>query len=156
MLESTAEYLSLKSISRMRGDDVLAARTLIYLDAVGTAEFPALSTITEPDQISGPYRYYFAPLVLLSLDHRVGEAKVMRMLRALLDAPATESADYAQLKRAAAIAGISPDELARPVTTATLRAEALARRRGSDLPAETLSRLPDAARRAIVGKEDRR
>ena len=151
ILESTAEYLSLKSIARTRGNDVLAARELAYLDALGTTEFPALGTITEADQISGMHRYYFAPLALLSLDHRVGEAKVMRMLRALLDAPATESADYAQLTRAAAIAGIAPEELARPVTTATLRAEALALR-GASEPVNEVVRALCGKRVALLGE----
>ncbi|HVT40774.1 MAG TPA: hypothetical protein VHE78_17170 [Gemmatimonadaceae bacterium] len=127
-LESTAEYLSLKSIGAMRGEVALAQRLVDYLPELAP-RYPALAEIADKDEISTSFRYRFAPMALLGLEHRVGEPRVMAMLRALLSAPSTETADYPALVRAAATAGISPEDLSASMSVDLVRTEVLANAR---------------------------
>jgi hypothetical protein len=124
ILESTAEYLSLKSIGALRDDLALTSRLVGNLPVLAP-KYSALSEITDKDQISGSYRYQFAPMALLALDRRVGEPRVMQMLRALLNAPSTETSDYAALIRAAASAGISEDEVTGSTSVDAIRSDVL-------------------------------
>ena len=85
--------------------------------------------MADAEQIGEVYRYQFAPLMLLALDHRVGEAKVMKMLRAILDAPITEPADYAEWVRAGRLAGISAEDFDSSFTRAAVERDQLPRAR---------------------------
>jgi tetratricopeptide (TPR) repeat protein len=119
-LESTAEYLAFKSIARFEGRTAFSARVVDHLSQIAR-EFVPLDRINDPEQIDANYRYRFAPLFLLALERRAGEARVLGFLRALLAAPGDEPVDFAALTRAAGEAGIPPSELTTGATTADLR-----------------------------------
>lgn len=120
VLESTAEYLAFKSIARFEGRTAFSARVVEQLSQIAR-EFVPLDRVDDPEQIDANYRYRFAPLFLLALERRVGEAKVFGLLRALLGAPGGEPVDFAALARAAGKAGIPAAELTTGATTADLR-----------------------------------
>jgi hypothetical protein len=111
VLESTAEYLALKSTAALRGDVAGATRMIGALNTSTNERYPPLSEITEREQIGATFRYQQAPMRLLALDWQVGEKKVAEMLRALLQSDAGEAADYAAVQRAAARAGINAAQL---------------------------------------------
>jgi len=129
VLESTAEYLALKSTAALRGDVAGASRMIGALNTSTNEGYPPLSAITEREQIGATFRYRQAPLRLLALDWQVGEKKVAEMLRVLLQSDAGEAADYAAVQRAAARAGISAAQLdeAMSLTPSNIRVPVLDR-----------------------------
>jgi TolA-binding protein len=128
VLESTAEYLALKSTAAMRGEPVFASRLVGYVAAVGGGTYPALSAVATKDDIGQTFRYQLLPLRLQRLAWQVGEDRVARMLRALLTSPAGDAADYAAVTRAATAAGIPTPQLDSAMSAAAplLREQVLA------------------------------
>jgi hypothetical protein len=128
VLESTAEYLALKSTAAMRGEPAFASRLVGYAGAIGSGAYPALAAVASSDDIGQTFRYQVLPLRLQLLAWQVGDDKVARMLRALLNSPAGDAADYAAVTRAAAAAGISLPQLdsAMSAPSAMLRKRVLA------------------------------
>ncbi|WP_287398474.1 hypothetical protein [Sphingomonas sp.] len=106
MLESTAEFLSIKAL-RALGGEAAAQRHIAGLAAEvngHTQPFVALDKITDGASIGGTYRYHYGPLLLLSLERQVGEAKMRAFLRGLLSARNVRT--WADLQGVAARAGI--------------------------------------------------
>jgi hypothetical protein len=135
-LESLAEFLSLKAVYHLRGDVAGTARLVDLAGSMGAAAFPTLDRISDESQISGTYRYQFAPVFLHSLEKRVGEVRMMAFLKELLATPATQRFDFELLVRAATRAGIEPSQLTSGTSTTGLRADAFA---------EAAAMLPRAA-----------
>ncbi len=126
VLESTAEYLSLKSAAHFRGDLSLYASVARDLAAIDTSLTP-LNRVSAQGEVTSAYRYQVAPLYLLELDHAVGEAKVAAMLRALARSPDAETADWDQLVRAARTAGITEAQLTAAMAPDAVRRDLSAR-----------------------------
>lgn len=125
-LESTAEFLSLKAVYALRGDIAGAGRLTTLAAAMGTTTLTPLDRVTREDDISGTYRYQYAPVFLHSLERRVGEERVIGMLRHLLALPDAAVFDFATLARAAESAGIPPAALTTGWAVSGLRDEAFA------------------------------
>lgn len=106
VLESTAEYLSLRAVRAIRGEAAGLARALALLQGMGTVTLPTLDAIRRPDDISGTWRYQYAPAFLLALGRRQGEDRVVEMLRHLLATPAGTVIDFERLAAAAEQAGL--------------------------------------------------
>ena len=105
-LESTAEFLSLKAVAALRGPEAGVARAIQVAQGMGQVTLPRLDQIRRVDDITGTYRYQYAPAFLLTLEARHGEAKVLAMLRELLATPAGAAIDFERLAGAAERAGL--------------------------------------------------
>jgi hypothetical protein len=105
-LESTAEYLSLLATRELQGELALLEYLAQFPRDIGDEEFPALTEVREPRELSATHYYRLAPAQLLMLEAEVGSASVLALLRALLDA-GEEPIDFPFLQRAAAGVNIS-------------------------------------------------
>jgi tetratricopeptide (TPR) repeat protein len=106
ILESMAEYLSLKAISALRGSVAGTARLIEVVQNMGTTTLPSLDRITREDQVTGTYRYNYAPAFFALLEKQYGEAKLAAWLRELLALPSSTSFDFETVARAAERAGL--------------------------------------------------
>ncbi len=125
VLESTAEYLSLRSAEHFRGALSMYASVATDLATLESKPYPPLSQTTALTQDNG-YRYQVVPLYLLELDKLVGEQRMGRLLQALAQAPDSEVADYAQFARVAHAAAIPDSALTRAMTTAVVERDMMA------------------------------
>jgi len=106
LLESSAEFLSIKALREISGDtaaDRYIARLQSAIDKQVTP-LPALDAIDGNSDLGEMYRYVYAPLLLLSLEKQVGEAKMQAFMRGLLTAPSPKN--WAELQAIALKAGI--------------------------------------------------
>ncbi len=106
LLESSAEFLSIKALREVSGDaaaDRYVARLQSSIDKQDKP-LPALDSIDASANLGELYRYVYAPLLLLSLEQQVGEAKMQAFMRGLLAAPSPN--DWAELRSIAMKAGI--------------------------------------------------
>lgn len=107
LLESSAEFLSIKALREVSGDaaaDRYIARLQSSVDKQDKP-LPALDSIDASSNLGELYRYVYAPLLLLSLEQRVGEAKMQAFMRGLVAAPSPK--DWAELRSIAVKAGIN-------------------------------------------------
>jgi TolA-binding protein len=125
-LESTAEYLSLQAVYAFHGRIAGTARLVQLAGSMGTTTLSRLDQIREEREITGTYRYQYAPVFLHQLGRRVGQARVIEMLRALLATPDSVGSDFATVARAAQRAGLSAADLTAGWDAGTLRAAAFA------------------------------
>jgi len=108
-VESMAEYMSLRRMAVAESDSVFADNVRELRDgALRAGPVSPLSRIEQASQIGDSYRYQLAPLWLLSLEERAGEAAMGRLLGTVLTAPAERQRDWPFFLDAAAAAGI-PD-----------------------------------------------
>ena len=106
LLESSAEFLSIKALREVSGDaatDRYIARLQSSVDKQDKP-LPALDSIDASSNLGELYRYVYAPLLLLTLEQQVGEAKMQAFMRGLLAAPSPK--DWAELQTIAMKAGI--------------------------------------------------
>lgn len=86
LLESTAEFLSLKARGAI--DGAAAEQQRIDSLAEGIVEerapFKGLDEITDSEEIGDTYRYNYGPLLLISLERQVGERKMAKFMQGLL------------------------------------------------------------------------
>ncbi|HEC0141198.1 TPA: hypothetical protein R1P63_004970, partial [Escherichia coli] len=83
LLESSAEFLSIKALRQISGDaaaDHYVARLQATVDALDTP-LPALDAVDGHSDLGEMYRYVYGPLLLLSLEKQVGEAKMQAFMR---------------------------------------------------------------------------
>ncbi|RXK57281.1 hypothetical protein ERT44_20680, partial [Stenotrophomonas sp. MA5] len=88
LLESSAEFLSIKALRQISGDaaaDRYVARLQAAVDALDTP-LPAFDAVDGHSDLGEMYRYVYGPLLLLSLEKQVGEAKMQAFMRGLLAA----------------------------------------------------------------------
>ena len=105
--ESTAEYLALKAVQRLRGRQAFARRVKSYYgDVLQDPSVVALDQVTAHTPSSDSW-YYYWPLLLLSLEQEVGEDRMQRVMSQMVRAPAVTGRDYAFLRQAAMDAGAS-------------------------------------------------
>jgi hypothetical protein len=106
LLESSAEFLSIKALRGISGDasaDRYIARLQSAVDKTDTP-LQAFDTIDGSSDLGERYRYAYAPLLLLSLEKQVGEAKMQAFMRVLLAAPSPTN--WKELQANALKAGI--------------------------------------------------
>lgn len=106
LLESSAEFLSIKALREISGDaaaDRYIARLQSARDAQKTP-LSALDAIDGSSDLGEMYRYVHAPLLLLSLEKQVGEAKMQAFMRGLLASPSPSN--WTELQGIALRAGI--------------------------------------------------
>lgn len=108
LLESTAEFLSIKALRDIAGDDAAARRIADMKRRVAKHEgpFTPLDGIVERDEIDAYYRYLYGPLLLLSLEAHGGEVPMRALLRDLVER--TDVHTWDDLHQAALRAGIDP------------------------------------------------
>ncbi|HEL4257130.1 TPA: hypothetical protein UM518_000548 [Stenotrophomonas maltophilia] len=109
LLESSAEFLSIKALRQISGDaaaDHYVARLQATVDALDTP-LPALDAVDGHSDLGEMYRYVYGPLLLLSLEKQVGEAKMQAFMRGLLAAPSPK--DWAELQAIALKASIDAE-----------------------------------------------
>lgn len=89
LLESTAEFLSMKAQRAISGDEAADRHIAGWRTQVEKQQepFTALDRIASISNIGETYRYSYGPLLLLSLEKRVGERKMQAFLRQLLATP---------------------------------------------------------------------
>ncbi|WP_142807794.1 M1 family metallopeptidase [Stenotrophomonas maltophilia] len=106
LLESSAEFLSIKALREISGDAAADRYIARLQSAIDTQDkpLPAIDAIDGKSDLGEMYRYVYAPLLLLSLEKQVGEAKMQAFMRGLLAAPSPKS--WAELQGIALKAGI--------------------------------------------------
>ncbi|HEL3808937.1 TPA: hypothetical protein UMT89_004274 [Stenotrophomonas maltophilia] len=106
LLESSAEFLSIKALRGISGDDAADRYIARLQSAIDKQEkpLPAFDAIDGSSDLGEMYRYVYAPLMLLSLEKQVGEAKMQAFMRGLLAAPSP--GNWAELQAIALKAGI--------------------------------------------------
>lgn len=107
LVESTAEFLSLKARGALAGAAAEQRRIKTLANDIGDEKTPfkALDQITDGEQIGDDYRYNYGPLLLIALERRVGERRMAAFMQALLTAPTIHN--WQDLSAAANRAGIS-------------------------------------------------
>ena len=108
-LESTAEYLSVKSAASAYGSDSTRSYIKYAKKLLAAKKIVPLSQISSAEQIDDVYRYNYGPMVFLALEKRVGEDKVYKLLQNALKHKG-EKTDYTFFKTIAAESGISTQE----------------------------------------------
>jgi hypothetical protein len=106
LLESSAEFLSIKALREI-GGDAAADRYIARLQSVIDMQdkpLPAFDAIDGNSDLGEMYRYVYAPLLLLSLEKQVGEAKMQAFMRGLLASPSPRN--WAELQGIAMKVGI--------------------------------------------------
>lgn len=90
LVESTAEFLSLKARAALAGGGAEQRRikTLASDIADEKVPFKALDKISDSEQIGDAYRYDYGPLLLIALERQVGERRMAAFMKALLAASA--------------------------------------------------------------------
>ena len=112
LLESTAEFMSLKALRAVRGAQTYgAALREHYRDAVAGGPVVPLDSLRDVDQIGNSYRYRLGPLLLVALEDYVGNDVVRRALAALVTDPPTAEVDYAELRERLTAAGAADTAL---------------------------------------------
>lgn len=106
LLESSAEFLSIKALREISGDAAADRYIARLQSAVDKTDMPlqAFDTIDGSSDLGERYRYAYAPLLLLSLEKQVGEAKMQAFMRVLLAAPSPTN--WKELQAIALKAGI--------------------------------------------------
>lgn len=105
-IESTAEYLSIKAAEHEYGKDSTRSTIRFKKGLLGDNKIIPLSKFTDHDEMNDIYRYSYGPLVLLSLEKRIGEEKMYLLLQHALKYK-NENSDYAFLVRIVKAAGVS-------------------------------------------------
>jgi hypothetical protein len=92
LVESTAEFLSMKFVRRTQGEDAFRKLWDHHVsEAVKLTDLVPLDRITDPEQIGDKYRYRLGPLLLFQLERYVGSETVRRALTNLVrERPSTE------------------------------------------------------------------
>jgi hypothetical protein len=105
--ESTAEYMALKAMQNLLGQDALGQwLAKVYKGVVsGPAPTPLNKVSTTDTPPSDRYDYW--PLLLFSLDKRVGEPVMGRAFSSILKSQRDANLDYSFLRQAVLTAGAS-------------------------------------------------
>jgi hypothetical protein len=95
LLESTAEFLSMKYVRRTQGEEAFRKLWDDHVsDAVKLADLIPLDRVTDPEQIGDKYRYQLGPLLLFELERYVGAQTVRRALTDLVRERPSAETDY--------------------------------------------------------------
>jgi len=106
LLESTAEYLSLRAMRSLEGRDAYRKELGFYVRHLpADSALAPLDRIRSREQIGGAYRYRYGPLLLVSLERAAGSEAVGRLLHDLL-AGRGSPRTWPDFRRLAAKAGI--------------------------------------------------
>ena len=108
-LESTAEYLSVKAAEAKFGKEFTAKYFRERGKELKNFKAVPLNKITEMNQISGTYRYYYGPFLLRGLEQIIGEKRMFKYLTTILKADKSFT-NYDFLKQNAMKSGISEAE----------------------------------------------
>lgn len=89
LVESTAEFLSLKAREALAGADAEQRRIQNLASDIADEKVPfkPLDQITDGEQIGDVYRYNYGPLLLIALERQVGKIQMAKFMKALLVAP---------------------------------------------------------------------
>jgi hypothetical protein len=105
-IESTAEYLSVKAAEQEYGKDSTRSTIRFKKGLLKENKIVPLSKVTDSDEMNDLYRYSYGPLLLLSLQKRVGKDKLYSLLQNELKHK-KENSGYAFFVKIAKEAGIS-------------------------------------------------
>lgn len=108
-LESTTEYLSLKTEQHFADTTFFNKRMRNYASIVTKANFTPLANIVKSEDINSDYRYVYGPLILFAFEKQFGEKATYAMLKNIIQLANTESLTIASWKKAAQSAGINND-----------------------------------------------
>lgn len=103
--ESTAEYMALKAVQRLRGREAFARRLSSYYKDVLSDPSPVALDQADAHTTSSDSWYYYWPMLLLSLEENIGENRMQRVMSEMLRAPASSPRDFVFLRRATLEAG---------------------------------------------------
>lgn len=106
-LESMAEYLSLKAVAALRGPVAGAARLIDVVQGMGAVTLPSLDRIKREGEITGTYRYQYAPAFLMAMEARHGEEKMVAWMREIISISSSTVIDFEVVARAAERAGLA-------------------------------------------------
>ena len=108
--ESTAQYMALKAVQRLRGREAFAQRVnSYYKDLPSDSDAVALDRVDAHTPSSDNW-YYYWPLLLMSLEGNIGEERMKRVMSEMVRAPATKPRDFLFMRRAALEAGATQND----------------------------------------------
>jgi hypothetical protein len=95
LLESTAEFLSMKYVRRTQGEEAFHKLWDDHVSyAVKLTNLVSLDRVSDPEQIGDKYRYQLGPLLLFELERYVGAETVRRTLMNLIRERPSADMDY--------------------------------------------------------------
>jgi hypothetical protein len=125
-LESMAEFLSLKLVENVAGEEAYRKRVAELVENLaGASSLTPLDRVDEKTSLDESWRYLYGPLLLVALEREIGKEKMGSLLAAVVTAPATEVRDYAMLRRTALRLGV-PEAAWQRFEQGCVRAEAQA------------------------------
>jgi hypothetical protein len=105
-LESTAEYLSLKTATALTDTGYYNATIRNYAAVLKNKAYKPLAQIQKPGEIDDDYRYVYGPLILLSFEKVFGEKRTYQVLSGLVQKAERETLTLTVLKQLALAAKI--------------------------------------------------
>lgn len=111
LLESPAEYLSVKAAAAEYGEDSTRAYIKNKQKLLMGKKIIPLSKVTRAEQVDDAYRYSYGPLVLLAFEQLFGEKRTYKFLATMIK-HANERTDYSFLVKMARESGLSEKEWA--------------------------------------------
>lgn len=105
-LESTAEYMSLKTAEVLTDTAFYNGRIRYYINYLKQKKYSSLASIATVESIDEDYRYLYGPLILLSFEKTFGQKRTFQLLGNLIKRSQTETITLAQLQQAALQSGI--------------------------------------------------
>jgi hypothetical protein len=105
-LESTAEYLSLKTAAALTDTGYYNATIRNYAAVLKNKAYKPLAQIQKPGEIDDDYRYVYGPLILLSFEKVFGEKRTYQVLSGLVQKAERETLTLTVLKQLALAAKI--------------------------------------------------
>ncbi|HUQ97655.1 MAG TPA: hypothetical protein VM010_08315 [Chitinophagaceae bacterium] len=100
-LESTAEYLSLKTSEALTDTAFYNKRLRRYMNFLKTQKYKPLASLKGKEEIDENYRYVYGPLLLLSFEKTFGQKTTFKVLSDLVKRSKTETATLTLFKKLA-------------------------------------------------------
>ncbi len=108
LLESTAEFMSLKALKTLRDESAYTNKIKEYADEIAKRnDFVLLNNVTKAEEIDVTYRYRLGPLLLIGLEKWTSKETVQRLLAGLVTNPPVGAVDYPTFRSRLTQAGAS-------------------------------------------------
>ncbi len=109
-LESITEYLAIKATKELLGLETYHTLIGNNIDALQDFNPLPLNIVKFSNQIDELYRYVYAPLVLLAIEKEIGEDKMYKWIKHLLNSESMKT-DYAFFVKSLSTTGITEKQL---------------------------------------------
>jgi hypothetical protein len=108
-LEGITEYMSLLATKELISEKAYRAKLIDYLSQINGYEPKPLSSIKD-DEIDETYRYAYMPLLLSTLEKKVGKEAMWRWIKTLVSSDKNIVTDYSFFKSSFLKSGVSEED----------------------------------------------